>query len=256
MILNTEKTTFKNIIGDSRILRQQIQLAERAAKVDLPLLITGETGTGKELFAKAIHYHSKRGENIYLAENCSAVPKGLAESIFFGSEKGAFTQAESRQGLFELAKGGTILLDELNSMPIELQPKLLRTLQEKTVRHLGGCREIPVDVRVITAMNEDPETMISRGLLRRDLYYRVNVIRIDIPPLREHREDIPLYVDYFLSKYNIKYGKSFEGLQASAMSELKKRDYPGNVRELENIIAGAVAMTDSAAILRLKDLLI
>lgn len=256
MILNTEKTTFKSIIGDSRILRQQIQLAERAAKVDLPLLITGETGTGKELFAKAIHYHSNRRENIYLAENCSAVPKGLAESIFFGSEKGAFTQAEARQGLFELAKGGTLLLDELNSMPFELQSKLLRTLQEKTVRHLGGCREIPIDVRVITAMNEEPETMISRGLLRRDLYYRVNVIRIDIPPLREHREDIPQYVDYFLSKYNVKYGKSFEGLQASAMSELKKRDYPGNVRELENIIAGAVAMTDSAAILRLKDLLI
>lgn len=237
-------------------MRRQIKLAEKAAEVDLPVLITGETGTGKELFAKAIHSQSRRSEKPYLAENCSAVPKNLAESIFFGTAKGAFTQAETRPGLFELADGGSLLLDELNSMPFELQSKLLRTLQEGTVRRLGGVREISVDVRVMAALNEDVDILLRSGRLRRDLYYRLNVIHIDIPPLREHREDIPEYAAYFLQKYNKKYDKAFEGLAGDAIRELKKCNYPGNVRELENIIEGAVAMGGSGSLIKLKDLLI
>lgn len=197
MILNIEKMTFDNIIGDSLEINQQILLAEKAAETDLPVLITGETGTGKELFAKAIHYTSKRRENPFIAENCSAVPKNLFESIFFGTAKGAYTGSCEKTGLFELAQNGTLLLDELNSMPFELQPKLLRTLQEGTVRRLGGYNEISVDVRIIAILNEDPEMLIRRCELRRDLYYRLNVIHIHVPPLREHRKDIPLYVNFF-----------------------------------------------------------
>lgn len=235
-------------------MRKQIKLAEKAAEVDLPVLITGETGTGKEVFAKAIHSQSHRRKKPYLAENCSAVPKNLAESIFFGTAKGAFTQSETKPGLFELADGGSLLLDELNSMPFELQSKLLRTLQERTVRRLGGAREISVDVRVMAALNEDIEMLLKSGKLRRDLYYRLNVIHIDIPPLRQHREDIPEYIACFLKKFNKKYDKAFEGLAADAMKELKKRDYPGNVRELENIVEGAVAMGGGGKLIRLKDL--
>lgn len=256
MILNMEKMTFEKIIGSSEAMRRQIKLAEKASDVDLPVLITGETGTGKELFAKAIHSQSCRREKPYIAENCGAVPRNLAESIFFGTAKGAFTQAETKPGLFELADGGTLLLDELNSMPFELQSKLLRTLQEGSVRRLGGASEIAVDVRIMAALNEDAEMLLNSGKLRRDLYYRLNVIHLEIPPLREHREDIPEYITYFLKKYNEKYDKAFEGLANDAIKELKKRDYPGNVRELENIIEGAVAMGGSGKLIKLKDLLI
>lgn len=254
MILNIEKMTFDNIIGNSFEINQQILLAEKAAETDLPVLITGETGTGKELFAKAIHYTSKRRENPFIAENCSAVPKNLFESIFFGTAKGAYTGSCEKTGLFELAQNGTLLLDELNSMPFELQPKLLRTLQEGTVRRLGGYNEISVDVRIIAILNEDPEMLIRRCELRRDLYYRLNVIHIHVPPLREHRKDIPLYVNFFLRKYNEKYCKNFKGFASNVMTELKKREYPGNVRELENIIESAVAMGGDGTILKMKDM--
>ena len=256
MILNTEKMTFKDIIGESIEIKQQVILAEKAATLDLPVLITGETGTGKELFAKAIHFAGERAEKPFIAENCGAVPRSLTESVFFGTEKGAYTESVTRMGLFELANGGTLLLDELNSMPFELQPKLLRTLQEGTVRRLGGRNEIPVDARVIAIINEEPEILIKEGRLRKDLYYRLNVIRINIPSLRERRGDIPLYVEYFLEKYNYKYGKNYEGLAPTAIAELKKRDYPGNVRELENIIKSAVAMGGASNILKIKDLYI
>lgn len=256
MILNTEKMTFKDIIGESIAIKQQVILAKKASSVDLPVLITGETGTGKELFAKAIHSCGKRSKKPFIAENCGAVPYSLTESIFFGTEKGAYTESVTKMGLFELANGGTLLLDELNSMPFELQSKLLRTLQEGTVRRLGGKNEIPIDVRTIAIINENPETLIREGRLRKDLYYRLNVIRINVPPLRERCEDIPLYIDFFLRKYNEKYSKNYEGIAPTAIAELKKRDYPGNVRELENIIESAVAMGGSTNILKLKDLYI
>lgn len=256
MILNTEKMTFKDIIGESIEIKQQIILAEKAATVDLPVLITGETGTGKELFAKAIHFAGKRAEKAFIAENCGAVPHSLTESVFFGTEKGAYTESITKMGLFELANGGTLLLDELNSMPFDLQSKLLRVLQEDTVRRLGGRVDIPVDVRIIAVINEEPEILIKEGRLRKDLYYRLNVIRINVPPLRKRREDIPLYIEHFLKKYNKKYGKNYEGIATNAMMELKKRDYPGNVRELENIIEGAVAMGGTLNTLKLRDLYI
>lgn len=256
MTLNMEKMTFENIIGDSIEIRKAVIMAKRAAALDLPVLILGETGTGKELFARAIHFNGSRADNIYLAENCGAVPRNLAESTFFGTEKGAFTQSVSKMGLFELADGGTLLLDELNSMPLDLQAKLLRTLQEGTVRRIGGLKEIPVNVRIITAMNEQPEKMMKEGTLRRDLFYRLNVLRIEIPPLRNHKDDIPLYIKTFLRKYNEKYSKTFEGLSSEALAALENKDYPGNVRELENIIEAAVAMTDDAKLLKLNDFIL
>lgn len=251
-----EKLTFEDIIGEGTELKKAIMLAKKAAALDLPVLLIGETGTGKELFARAIHSQSQRAEKIYLAENCGAIPKNLVEGIFFGTEKGAFTQATTRMGLFELADGGTLLLDELNSMPLDLQAKFLRTLQEGTIRRIGGMREIPVNVRLIAAMNEEPEAMIRNGTLRRDLFYRLSVIRIEIPPLRKHKDDIPLYIEYFLKKFNDKYNTNCKELTAAALTALQDREYPGNVRELENIIEAAVAMSEDAQILDLKDLTI
>lgn len=251
-----EKLTFKDIIGEGTELKKAIMLAKKAAALDLPVLLIGETGTGKELFARAIHSQGQRAEKIYLAENCGAIPKNLVEGIFFGTEKGAFTQSTTRMGLFELADGGTLLLDELNSMPLELQAKFLRTLQEGTIRRIGGIKEIPVNVRLIAAMNEDPEDMIRNGTLRRDLFYRLSVIRIEIPPLRKHKDDIPLYIEYFLKKFNDRYDKNCKELTATALVALQNREYPGNVRELENIIEAAVAMSDDAQILDLNDLII
>lgn len=256
MILNMEKMTFEDIIGEGIEFKKAILMAKRAAALDLPVLLLGETGTGKELFARAIHSQGKRASKVYLAENCGAIPKNLVEGIFFGTEKGAFTQATTRMGLFELADGGTLLLDELNSMPLDLQAKLLRTLQEGTIRRVGGVKEIPINVRVIAAMNENPEQMILNGTLRRDLFYRLNVIRIEIPPLRKHKEDIPLYIEHFLRKYNHKYEKKYNTITADALNELQNREYPGNVRELENIIESAVAMSDDTQILDLKDFII
>lgn len=251
-----EKLTFDDIIGEGAEFKKAIMLAKKAAALDLPVLLIGETGTGKELFARAIHSQGQRAEKIYLAENCGAIPKNLVEGIFFGTEKGAFTQSVTRQGLFELADGGTLLLDELNSMPLDLQAKFLRTLQEGTIRRVGGTKEIPVNVRLIAAMNENPEEMIQNGTLRRDLFYRLSVIRIEIPPLRKHMEDIPLYIEHFLKKYSYKYDKCCKGLSATALKTLLDREYPGNVRELENIIEAAVAMSDNTQILDLNDFVI
>ena len=253
MILNTEKITFDHIIGNCPILEEQKELAKKAAKVDIPVMITGETGTGKELFAKAIHQASKRSSALYLAENCGAVPQNLMESVFFGTEKGAFTQAVSQEGLFELANGGTLLLDELNSMPIALQSKLLRVLQEKNIRRIGGLKSIPIDVRVITALNEEPEVLMQEGRLRPDLFYRLNVIRIHVPALREHKEDIPLYLDYFLEKANKKYGKNICRFDKKTVKWLMAKDFPGNIRQLENLVESAVALSGRKNVLTSAD---
>lgn len=254
MILDTEKTTFDKLIGESPEFKKQIEIAQKAARVDAPVLITGETGTGKELFAKTIHCRSTRGKGPYVAENCGAIPGELLESVFFGTRRGAFTHAVSKAGLFEMADGGSLLLDELNSMPTDLQPKLLRALQEGVVRRLGGSEEISFDVRIMAAMNESADAVLRTGRLRQDLFYRLNVIPIRIPPLRERREDIPLYAEYFLDKYNRKYDKALEGFRSEAMAELKQRSFPGNVRELENLIEAAVLMSYGTGMIRISDL--
>ena len=252
--LNTDESVFEKLIGNSPAFRRQVEIAKKAAAIDLPVLITGETGTGKEVFARAIHEGSRRRRGPYVAENCSAVPPGLTESIFFGTESGAFTEAVIRKGLFEEADGGTLMLDELNSMPAYLQAKLLRAVQEGQLRRVGGVRDIAFDTRLIASLNEDPETLIREGLLRRDLYYRLNVIRIDLPPLRERKEDIPLYIEAFLREADEKYGKKFCGLNKNSVEKLIKREYPGNVRELRNLIEGAVAMSGGEGLLHLEDL--
>lgn len=254
MILDTEKMTFDRLIGKNAAFRKQVEIAKKAAQVDVPVLITGETGTGKEIFAKTIHCQSIRGSRPYVAENCGAIPGELLESVFFGTQRGAFTQAVSKAGLFEMADGGSLLLDELNSMPLALQPKLLRALQEGMIRRLGGSREIRFDVRIMAAMNESADSALRRGRLRQDLFYRLNVIPVRIPPLRERREDIPLYAEYFLDKYNRKYHKKLEGFHLEAMAELKQRSFPGNVRELENLIEAAVLMCSGTGMLRISDL--
>lgn len=243
---------FDDIIGENKTFKEVVNLGKKAARTDASVFIYGETGTGKELFAQSIHFAGARRDNPFLAQNCAALPESLLEGILFGTEKGGFTGAVDRPGLFEQASGGTLLLDEISAMPYELQSKLLRVLQEDYIRRVGGSRDIPVDVRIIATVNEPPLKLIEKGLLRKDLYYRLNVVNITIPPLRERLDDIPLLCDAFLEKHNKKYGKEVWMLSEGALKILKNYTYPGNVRELENIIMSAVSLTDREHVLTEK----
>lgn len=243
---------FDDIIGENKTFKEVVNLGKKAARTDASVFIYGETGTGKELFAQSIHFAGARRDNPFLAQNCAALPESLLEGILFGTEKGGFTGAVDRPGLFEQASGGTLLLDEISAMPYELQSKLLRVLQEDYIRRVGGSRDIPVDVRIIATVNEPPQELIEKGLLRKDLYYRLNVVNITIPPLRERLDDIPLLCDAFLEKHNKKYGKEVWMLSEGALKILKNYTYPGNVRELENIIMSAVSLTDREHVLTEK----
>lgn len=251
MASGSAEEVFTSIIGNNQIFRRQIETARRTAANDLPVFITGETGTGKDIVARAIHRAGPRRRAPYIAENCGAVPESLAEGIFFGTERGAFTEAITRPGLFEEADGGTIFLDELNSMPVYLQAKLLRALQENSLRRIGGTRDIAFDVRVVSAVNEPPELLMKTGRLRSDLYYRLAAVRIDLPPLRQRRDDIPLFIEHFLTAANRKYEKKVVGFDSKSMDLLMKMDYPGNVRQLQNIVESAVAMSLAEEILSL-----
>ena len=243
---------FDNIIGENKTFQEVVTLGKKAARTDASVFIYGETGTGKELFAQSIHFAGARRDNPFLAQNCAALPESLLEGILFGTEKGGFTGAVDRPGLFEQASGGTLLLDEISAMPYELQSKLLRVLQEDYIRRVGGSRDIPVDVRIIATVNEPPQELIEKGLLRKDLYYRLNVVNITIPPLRERLDDLPLLCDAFLEKHNKKYGKEVWMLSEGALKTLRNYTYPGNVRELENIIMSAVSLTDREHVLTEK----
>ena len=243
---------FDDIIGENKTFKEVVNLGKKAARTDASVFIYGETGTGKELFAQSIHFAGARRDNPFLAQNCAALPESLLEGILFGTEKGGFTGAVDRPGLFEQASGGTLLLDEISAMPYELQSKLLRVLQEDYIRRVGGSRDIPVDVRIIATVNEPPLKLIEKGLLRKDLYYRLNVVNITIPPLRERLDDIPFLCDAFLEKHNKKYGKEVWMLSEGALKILKNYTYPGNVRELENIIMSAVSLTDREHVLTEK----
>jgi arginine utilization regulatory protein len=234
------KYTFNNIIGNSKELRKAIDLAKKASKSASSVLIYGETGTGKELFAQSIHYYGNRKDKPFIAQNCAALPESLLEGILFGTVKGGFTGAVDRPGLFEQANGGTLLLDEINSMGLTLQTKLLRVLQEGYIRRVGGLKDIPIDVKVIATTNEDPMEAIKNGNLRKDLYYRLNVISIKIPPLRERKEDIRLLCDYFINKYNKKLNKRVCSISQDIINDFQKHDWPGNVRELENMIEASM----------------
>lgn len=244
--------TFDDIIGRSPSFSAVVDRAKRAAEGDASVFIYGETGTGKELFAQSIHYASRRRENPFLAQNCAALPASLLEGILFGTVRGGFTGAVDRAGLFEQANGGTLLLDEISAMPYDLQSKLLRVLQENYIRRVGGMTDIPVDVRIIATVNEPPQKLISEGLLRKDLYYRLNVIGINIPPLRERTGDIQLIAESLMEKHDRSMGKEVWMISEGALKQLEDYDYPGNVRELENIVTQALSMAGSEHVLSEK----
>lgn len=235
---NREYTSFEQIIGNSRLLRQAKEQARKISISNSSVLLEGESGTGKELFARAIHYSSPRRNKPFVAINCSAIPDTLLESELFGYEEGAFTGAKhgGKPGKFELADGGTIFLDEIGEMPLYLQSKLLRVLQERSIERVGGLKTIPIDVRIIAATNRDLGTMVKEGQFRADLYYRLNVIPIKIPPLREREEDILLLMDFFLQKYNRLFNRQFKGFSEEARNLMLRYHWPGNVREVENAI--------------------
>jgi len=239
---------FPNIIGESTAMKKVFSLIEKVAATDSTVLILGESGTGKELIATTIHYQSSRKDKPLIKINCAALPETLIESELFGHEKGAFTGAIRRKpGRFELANNGTIFLDEIGDMPLSTQTRLLRVIQEKTFERVGGTETLNVDVRVITATNRNLEEEVKAGRFREDLYYRLNVIPVVIPPLRERREDIPALVDFALSKCRNRMAKAVR-FSKEAMTALLQYDYPGNVRELENIIERGATLAVSDVI--------
>jgi formate hydrogenlyase transcriptional activator len=235
---------FDEMIGQSRALLRVLQQVETAAPTNSTVLIQGETGTGKELVARAIHQLSRRNQSTFVKLNCSAIPAGLLESELLGHEKGAFTGAlAQRIGRFELAHGGTLFLDEVGELPLELQPKLLRVLQDGQFERLGGSRTIQSDFRLVVATNQDLRQRVSENRFRMDLYYRLNVFPITIPPLRERREDIPMLVRYFVQEYAKRMGKQIQAIPTETMEALVNYSWPGNVRELRNIIERSVILT-------------
>jgi DNA-binding NtrC family response regulator len=234
---------FENIVGTSGALRAALELVEKVADTDSTVLITGESGTGKELFARALHYNSRRADRLLVTVNCGAIPEELLESELFGHVRGAFTNAVShRQGRFSLAHGGTIFLDEIGDMSPNLQVKLLRVLQERSFEPVGASKSVSVDVRVVAATNQDLATAIREKRFREDLYYRLNVIPIEVPPLRERREDIPLLIQHFLETMNPEKGRNLKGFSEKAVERLVAHDWPGNVRELENLVERLVIL--------------
>jgi DNA-binding NtrC family response regulator len=236
--------SFVDIIGHDGNMLEIFDLIERVADSDATVLITGESGTGKELIARAIHQQSHRIQKPFVAVNCTAIPEHLIESELFGHERGAFTGAIQRRiGKFELAHGGTLLLDEIGSMRLDMQTKLLRALQEREIERIGGERTIKVDVRIVAATNADLRELVKMKAFRDDLYYRLNVIPVLVPPLRSRKSDIPLLIQYFLAKYSRQFNRCVRGFSLAAMEALQAYDWPGNVRELENIVERLVVIS-------------
>lgn len=240
---------FEDIITGSEQMQKLIERGRRAARTSSPVLVYGQTGTGKELFVQSIHQASSRNGRPFIAQNCAALPASLLESILFGTTKGSFTGADDRPGLFELANGGTLFLDELNSMPLELQAKLLRVLQDGHIRRIGSERSVQVDVRVIAAVNEPPLELVNRGAMRADLFYRLNVVALELPPLRERKEDIDLLANHFIDKYNQRFGMRVTSVDSAVKKRFHSYGWPGNVRELEHVIEAAMNMVDGSVIL-------
>ncbi len=235
---------FEKIVGKSKVIKEVFKAIDDVAKSNATVLITGESGTGKELVAKAIHNRSPRKDKLIVTVNCAAIPENLLESELFGHERGSFTGAHERQiGKFEIANNGTLFLDEISSMPMPMQAKLLRTIQEKEIERIGAGYPTPIDVRIIAATNSDIREAIKKYKFREDLYYRLNVIPIHLPPLRERKEDIPLLTTHFLHKYNHEFGNKIVGFKKEAIKALEKHDWPGNIRELENLVERLVVLT-------------
>lgn len=244
----SQKTILDGIITQSECVRQLKQNLPKIAYTGSPILLCGETGTGKGLIAESIHKLSKRTNKRLLAQSCAAIPDTLLESTFFGTEKGSFTGAESKQGLFELADGGTLFLDEINSMNVSMQAKLLKALEDKTIRRVGGKDDIPFDVRIICATNEEPQQLIDSGRMRSDFYYRIGVVQLHLPPLRKRSEDILPLADHFVQYFNQKMGLSIAGLSSMTKDLFLNWSWPGNIRELRNVIEGAFNIEESPLI--------
>jgi DNA-binding NtrC family response regulator len=240
---------FDQLVGQHPLMQQLYQLIATVAQTPLTVLIVGESGTGKELVARAIHRQGPRRDGPFVPVNVAAISEGLIESELFGHEKGAFTGATARKpGKFELAQGGTLFLDEIATLRIDLQAKILRVLQEREVERVGGTRRVPIDVRVIAATNVDVRKAIQAGTLREDLYYRLNVVPVVVPPLRDRPEDIPLLVDHFIRRTNLLVHRQVKGMSAAALDVLKAYAWPGNVRELQNVVERSVALVDRPVI--------
>ena len=242
--------SFQNLVGNSETMHRIYDLIKRVSETPTNVLVTGESGTGKEMVAKAIHYNGPLKDKPFVTVNCGAIPESLMESEMFGHKKGSFTGAVvDKAGLFEVADGGTLFLDEVGELPLTIQVKMLRAIQERVIRRVGGIDDTKVEVRIIAATNRDLEQMVGQGTFRQDLFYRLNVINIRTPSLRDRRDDIPLLANHFLAKYNNRLGKNIGAISREAMDLMKKYDYPGNVRELENIIERTVALEGGATIL-------
>ena len=235
-------STLDRIITQSPRMEELKRRIRSAAQLNSPVLIYGETGTGKELVAEALHTEGRRCGQSFVSQNCAAIPTNLLESMFFGTEKGSYTGAVTHKGLFEEANGGTLFLDEINSMDIGLQAKLLKALEEKKARRLGGSRDTPFDVRIVAAVNEPPEELLRSGKLREDLYYRLGVVRLNLPPLRERPEDIPLLTNYFIEQYNRSMKRNIRGVTPEVAERFRRYRWPGNIRQLRNAVEGAFAI--------------
>jgi len=240
---------FSQIVSKEAKMDKLFEIIKKVARFKSTVLIGGESGTGKELFARSIHFNSERSENPFVTLNCGAIPENLIESELFGHEKGAFTDAvRSRKGLFEEASGGTLLLDEIGELPLQMQVKLLRVLQEEEIRRVGSDRSFKVDVRIIAATAQNLQEQVNEGRFREDLYYRLNVVQIEVPPLRERSGDVPVLVGYFIHKFNERLGLDISGMNEEASALVKGYHWPGNVRELENTIESAMVLCDGTEI--------
>ncbi|MDD3314600.1 MAG: sigma 54-interacting transcriptional regulator [Syntrophaceticus sp.] len=246
--------TFDDLIGNNAAFKEAIRWAQVAAETDSSVLIHGLTGTGKELFAQSIHSDSKRKNAPFIGINCAALPESLLESILFGTVKGAFTGATDRLGLLEQVNGGTLFLDELNSMPLGLQAKLLRVLQDGRFRRVGGTEDIKVNIRVLSSLNADPNKAIADGVLRQDLFYRLAVVSIRIPPLEERKDDIPMLTSFFIGKHNFKLNKSVKNICPDVMECFLNYNWPGNVRELEHVLECAMVVMGDGSYIKMEHL--
>jgi arginine utilization regulatory protein len=243
---NDTRFKFEDIVGSNIEFLRAVNTARMAAQTPSPVMLCGETGTGKELFAQSIHNASTRAGNHYTAVNCAAIPENLLEGLLFGTTSGAFTGARNKQGLFERASGGTIFLDEINSMGTSLQAKILRAIQERKIRRLGSLRETEIDIKIISSVNKEPHLAIAENALRPDLFYRLGVVFIPIPPLRDRKEDILLLVRYFLAKHSKALNRDVSDISDDVQVLFQEYDWPGNVRELEHIIEGAINLVGSS----------
>jgi DNA-binding NtrC family response regulator len=245
-----QQFSFEQIVGQSPAMREMLELAHKVAESEVSsVLLQGESGTGKDLVAKAIHYHSSRANSPFIAINCAALPSTLIESELFGYEKGAFTDAKARkEGLFEQAEGGTLFLDEIGELELSLQAKLLRVLEEGSFRRVGGLKDLPLDVRVIAASNRDLRTEGEAGRFRADLFYRLAVIQIDIPPLRERGDDVRMLAEHYLASFKERLRKNIDSISEEALESFRNYDWPGNVRELRNVIERAMILEDGEEI--------